>query len=387
MKTYIPCIAIVLFFVNLQLRAQEPTQLIPRDSIIESSWILGLGYNIVDDSGDVFDGLFSIKEQWNAVPYPSRLSMGRYFKSGVGVEAIASYNQYGEGKVIDGRINDTDKNYWGIDARLSYDLNRLLGETGWFDPYVGIGAGYTDANELPRGTYNAVIGFRTWFSDKWGLDFNSSGKWSFGTTASNHIQHAAGVVYRFGIQKGVGKEGIEKPIEEMPQTQVDSLASDTLSTESDSALAERLEREKESARLQQEEADRLLAESERKQGIQDAINAVGKVYFELNSSYLRPNAKKQLDQLADILEDNPAVTLRIVAHADSRGANKYNQWLSERRAQRTMDYLVNKGIATDRLGYEGQGEEQLTNHCKDNVPCTGLEHSANRRTEFIITKF
>ncbi len=289
MKTYIPCIAIILLLVSLQARAQE---LVARDSVIKRAWILGLGYNIVEDSDHMLNNLLAIKSQWNAVPFPSRVSIGRYFDSGLGLEAIASYNQYGEGKLIDRRINDADKEYWGIDARLSYDLNKILGETGWFDPYVGIGAGYTVANVQPRGTYNAVVGFRTWFSDRWGLDFNSSGKWSFGTAATNHLQHAAGVVFRFGIKKGVVGGSDEERMAELPeavaQHELDSLATDTRAAEEASALAVRLARDKELARLQQEEATRLAIENERKQGIEDEINALGKVYFELNSSYLNP---------------------------------------------------------------------------------------------------
>ena len=75
---------------------------------------------------------------------------------------------------------------------------------------MGVGVGYTYANDLSRGTYNAVIGFRTWFSDRWGLDFSSSGKWSFGNEASNHVQNAVGVVYQFNIEKELTKKGLKK---------------------------------------------------------------------------------------------------------------------------------------------------------------------------------
>lgn len=392
MKTCITCIALFLFVSIQKACAQDPPQLTAQDSIIQSSWVVGIGYNIVDDSGDVFDQLFSVKSQWNAVPYPSRLSIGRYFKSGLGVETIATYNQYGEGNIIDGRVNETNTDYWGLDARLSYDLNKLIGETAWFDPYVGIGIGYTDANELPRGTYNAVIGFHTWFSDQWGLDFSSSGKWSFGTAASNHIQHAAGVVYRFGIQKGISDKGIEKRnlLEEYElesQKLADSIASATRAAEDAKSLADRMAGEKERNRLQSEEASRLAVEEQRKQHIQDAIESLGKVYFELNSSYLTPGSKAQLDELAILMEANPTLSLKIVSHADSRGTNQYNSWLSERRAHRTVGYLTTKGIAAQRLGSEGAGEEQLTNNCKNHVPCSEEDHRANRRSEFMITRY
>lgn len=202
---------LVLFLVNSTF-AQEELQITAKDSIVQSSWIFGIGINAVDDSGNVFDGLFNVGQEWNMVPFPSRVSIGRYFKNGLGIEAIGTYNRYKEGNIVDGIVNPVDIDYYGLDARLTYDLNNIVGQTGWFDPYVGIGAGYTDANNQGRGTYNAVVGFRTWFSDRWGLDFNSTGKWAMsqGEGATNHIQHAAGVVYQFGIEKGLSKRGEEK---------------------------------------------------------------------------------------------------------------------------------------------------------------------------------
>ena len=384
---------IALFFLGCQfVFSQEELVLTSKDSIVQSSWIFGLGFNAVDDSGDELEDLFDIENEWNIVPFPSRISIGRYFKNGLGLEAIASYNKYKEGKIIDARINDSDKDYFAFDARLSYDLNKIIGETGWFDPYLGVGIGYTDANESGRGTFNGTAGFRTWFNDKWGLDFNTTGKWAFDTdNASNHIQHAAGVVYRFDVVKGLSKKGEEKlalinAMEQEKQRVADSIAA-VRAEEEARALAERLEREKEAARLAAEEKAKQDAENARRQGILDAIERLGNVYFALNSSYLNEDSKAVLDQLAVILEENPGLSLNIDSHTDSRGTNEYNNWLSEKRAKRTVDYLISKGVATDRLGGAGLGEEQLTNHCKDGVYCTPKEHRANRRSEFKVTKF
>ena len=136
---------------------------------------------------------------------------------------------------------------------MSYDLNNLIGHTAWFDPYVGVGVGYTDANNEARGTYNATIGFRTWFSDRFGLDFNSSGKWRMGNTGTNHVQHAAGVVYQFGIEKGLSKKGAEKlalidAMEKEKQRVTDSIQA-AKEAEELQAMAARLAQEKEQARL------------------------------------------------------------------------------------------------------------------------------------------
>lgn len=372
--------------------SQEDLQLTSKDSLIKSSSIFGLGFNIVDDSGDVFDELFSVGEQWNFVPYPSRLSIERSTKSGFGFGAIGSYNKYQVGNTIDGRVNAEETTYLAIDGRVTFDLNKLYAESSWFDPYVGVGAGYTDANNQSRGTYNAVVGFRTWISDRWGLDFSSSGKWAMGDNgATNHIQHAAGVIYQFDIEKGLSKKGEEKlllieAMEKEKQRVADSTATANRLIE-EALLAERLAQEKEKALLATAEKAKLDAENARKQKIENEIDALGHAHFALNSSYLGGEALEVLDGMAAILENNPNVELRISSHTDSRGTDKYNLWLSERRVQRTIEYLVKKGIAPERLNGSGLGENQLTNHCDDNIICTEKEHLENRRSEFKVVKF
>ena len=381
------CVLVMLMLATTPIFSQDSLQITSKDSIVQSSWMFGVGYNFIDDSGDAFNDFTTIKDQWNAVAFPSRISIGRYFKSGLGIEAIATYNNYKEGNIIDGIVNPKDKSYLGFDTRLSYDLNKVIGETGWFDPYVGAGLGYSDANDIGRGTYNAIIGFRTWFSDRWGLDLSSSGKWSFGNEASNHIQHAAGVVYQFGIEKGLSKKGEEKlalikAMEKEKQRMADSLANEQR-VKDEAALAERLAREKEKARLAALEKERLDAENKRKQQLEDAINALGHVYFDFDSSYLNKPYKELLDKLAVILQENPTVNLKVGSHTDSRGPEKYNMWLSERRMKRTIDYLVDqKGIAASRLSGEPFGETRLINECDDQTRCSSAKHRLNRRSEF-----
>ena len=385
-------LSIIFAMVNFAL-AQEDLQITSKDSIVESSWIFGIGFNAVDDSGNVFDGLFNISDEWNILPYPSRVSLGRYFKSGLGLEAIGTLNKYKEGKIIDGQVNQLESNYYALDARVTYDLNKIIGETAWFDPYVGVGAGYTEANNLGRGTYNAIVGFRTWFSDRWGLDFNSSGKWAMSKTdgATNHIQHAVGVVYQFGIEKGLSKRGEEKmellaAIEKEKQRQADSIAEVNRQKE-EALLAEKLRKEKEAAELAAaEKAAKDRREAELK-NIQEQIDGLGKVYFKLNSSYLTSRDKKLLDSLTEILKNHDTVVLEISAHTDARGTESYNQWLSEKRLEHTISYLQDKGVSTERLIGKAKGETELTNNCTDGVRCTEAQHQENRRSEFLIVEF
>ena len=369
---------------------EQELELTKKDSIVKSYWLVSLGTNFVDDSGDEFGELFDFKEGWNAVPYPSRISVGRYFKNGLGLEAIGTYNKYKEGKIVDNQVNPEDVDYFGLDFRVSYDLNMILGETGFFDPYIGIGAGYTDANNQGRGTYNAILGFRTWFSDHWGLDFNSTGKWTMSTeNSTNHMQHAVGVAYRFEVEKGLSRKGKEKlallkEMEEEQQRVQDSIAK---ADEEARLLAEHLQREKEAAELAAAEKAKKDAEDARRAALQNKINALGNVYFKLNSSYLTNQDKELLDKLVGIMDSEPNLMIEVTAHTDSRGTSAYNQWLSERRAERTVAYVTSKGISEERIRQKGFGETQLVNECEDGVYCTEEKHSQNRRSEFSILRY
>ena len=376
---------------QLVLDQQEELQLTAKDSMVVSSWMVGLGWNFVNDSGDRLNNITKLNDNLNAVAFPSRISIGRYFKSGIGLEAIASYNNYKKGKIIDGVVNPEDKDYFGFDTRFSYDLNKIVGQTGWFDPYVGVGVGYTYANDLSRGTYNGVIGFRTWFSDRWGLDFSSSGKWSFGNEASNHIQHAVGVVYQFNIEKDLTKKGLEKlalieAMEKELQRTTDSINEAKAAEIAAAALAERLAREK-------DEADRLAAQNKANQEAidlqkqkMDELSNLSKVFFRFDSSYLTVSDQGILDELVAFMNKYPDVIIEVKGHADSRGKADYNQWLSQRRADSAVKHIVDSGIDSNRIYGKGYGESQISNGCTDGVRCTKEEHKQNRITEYSMVE-
>ncbi len=364
-------------------------QLTSKDSIVVSSWIVGLGWNAINDSGDRFKNITDIGDYYNAVLFPSRATIGRYFRSGIGLEAILTYNQYKEGNIIDDQVINENIDYFGIDARLSYDLNKLFGQTGFFDPYLGVGLGYSDANNLGRGTYNAIIGFRTWLNDRWGLDFNSTAKWSFGNEATNHMQHGLGVVYQFNIEKELSRKGKEKLalINELAKEQErinDSIAEAKRMEEEALLLAQQLEKAKRDSLNALASAEKNAA-AERLNRIQRLIDDLGHIHFAFNSSYLTEDSKNTLDQLVAIMREHPDVQLQIDAHADSRGPDAYNIWLSERRAQRTVEYVLGKGIPRERLSSKGFGESQLTNECTNGVYCSEEKHRQNRRSAFKVS--
>src|SRR5690606_15757461 len=171
-------------------------------------------------------------------------------------------------------------------------------------------------------------------------DFSSTGKWAMDTEkATNHLQHAVGVAYRFEMEKDLSRKGAEKlalleELDKEQQRKQDSIAQ----VERDAqVLAERLEREKEAAALAAADKARKDAEAAKRAAIQNKINGLGEVYFKFNSSYLTPKDTELLDELVSIMEAEPSLIIGIYAHTDSRGTDQYNQWLSDRRVERTVE--------------------------------------------------
>jgi len=108
------------------------------------------------------------------------------------------------------------------------------------------------------------------------------------------------------------------------------------------------------------------------------------IIFNLDKWDILPAARPDLDYVVKLMQDNPTIKVEMSSHTDSRGSNQYNQELSQKRAQSTVDYLMTKGISRDRLIARGAGESELLNRCADGVQCSENEHTINRRTEFKV---
>ncbi|WP_299818014.1 OmpA family protein [uncultured Pontibacter sp.] len=108
------------------------------------------------------------------------------------------------------------------------------------------------------------------------------------------------------------------------------------------------------------------------------------IYYDLDKADIKPEAAKELDKLVQTLKDNPHIRIELSSHTDSRQTHRYNEMLSQLRAQSAVEYIVSKGITRDRLVAKGYGETQLVNKCSDGVSCPETMHADNRRTEFKI---
>lgn len=107
------------------------------------------------------------------------------------------------------------------------------------------------------------------------------------------------------------------------------------------------------------------------------------IYFDFDKSNITEKAAFELDKLVQIMNKYPEMVIYVESHTDSRGSDAYNEKLSDRRAQSTVQYVISKGIAEDRISGTGKGESALKVNCGAN--CSEEDHQTNRRSEFNIT--
>ena len=80
------------------------------------------------------------------------------------------------------------------------------------------------------------------------------------------------------------------------------------------------------------------------------------IFYDFDKATLRPESATALDELVKLLNENPNVTIELSAHTDYKGSDQYNERLSQRRAESVVNYLIEHGIAADRLTPKGYGE-------------------------------
>lgn len=107
------------------------------------------------------------------------------------------------------------------------------------------------------------------------------------------------------------------------------------------------------------------------------------IYYDFDKWDIREDAQPTLNELAENLRLNPDIRIQLASHTDCRGSTRYNEDLSQKRAQSAVDYLIGRGIDPLRLVAKGFGESQPAVDCLC-ARCTEEEHQENRRTTFAI---
>ncbi|MBQ2361048.1 MAG: OmpA family protein, partial [Prevotella sp.] len=85
---------------------------------------------------------------------------------------------------------------------------------------------------------------------------------------------------------------------------------------------------------------------------------IDNIFYDFDKATLRPESTQALDELVVLLNENPNVTIELSAHCDYKGSAAYNKGLAQRRAESVVNYLIEHGIAQDRLSPVGYGKEK-----------------------------
>lgn len=184
-------------------------------------WVIGFGTNAVHNpqlakkvTKDPFQKDLIKIENWNIIPSISRFSVARYIEDGFTFEGSVNLNEITK----NGNTTIPGVTFLSVDGHFKYDLNNLVGNTKWFDPYVFIGGGHTWVDWDGAGTFNGGAGFNVWFNENIGLNFQSAAKHVFSDYLldENHLQHSAGLVIKFG-GKDTDKDGIYDKFDKCPE--------------------------------------------------------------------------------------------------------------------------------------------------------------------------
>lgn len=115
---------------------------------------------------------------------------------------------------------------------------------------------------------------------------------------------------------------------------------------------------------QRQEFTSDIAEEDAEYGVDFILASINKpvvvenIFYDFDKATLRPESKEALDELAQILRENPNVTIEMASHTDRKGSEEYNIDLSSRRARSVIDYLISTGIPEQRLQSQGYGKSR-----------------------------
>lgn len=166
------------------------------------NFMVGVHWNIIDDDGQRYKGILDVKNTWNILEYPSSINVDYYFMKGWSAEFIASYNYYDSAKVING-ITGREGSVFSFDLHSKYSFGYLMAQQR-FDPFVYMGAGYTNRETTsPNNSFtaNAGGGFNVMIYAGLGVQWRTTAKVAFFpklyNTEFDYLQHHFGLIYKF----------------------------------------------------------------------------------------------------------------------------------------------------------------------------------------------
>ena len=402
-----------------------------------SKWAIGFGINSVDirtphQFGDFLKDWGGTKDL-NILPAVTKLSVARYIGAGFSAEIEGSLNKIKEG--FDGYSED--KSFWNANLQAKYALRRLFTtESGWFDPYIKVGGGYTAYESRfddKEGGFKALAGggINFWFTDHLGVNLQTGYHHGFQKNGTDYFQHSAGIVIKFG-SKDTDKDGIPdnkdacpevaglKEFNGCPDTDGDGIPDkddacpqvkgpkefngcpdtdgDGIADKDDKCPDVAGPAENGGCPWPDTDGDGVLDKDdlcpevagpasnkgcpEPDENEQKQLNQYAKtILFDTGKATIKFQSAEVLNQILNVLKKYPNSRFRIEGHTDSIGKRAKNMILSQNRADAVKVYLIQGGIDAGRLESQGFGPEKPIASNKNKK---GRE--LNRRVEINLIK-
>ena len=375
-----------------------------------SKWAIGFGINAVDirtphQFGDFLKDWGGTKDL-NILPAVTKLSVARYIGAGFSAEIEGYLNKIKEG--FDGYSED--KSFWSANLQAKYALRRLFTtESGWFDPYIKVGGGYTAYESRfddKEGGFKALAGggINFWFTDHLGVNLQTGYHHGFQKNGTDYFQHSAGIVIKFG-SKDTDKDGIPdnkdacpevagpKEFNGCPDTDGDGIADKDDKCPDVAGPAENggcpwpdtdgdgvLDKDDLCPEVAGPASNKGCPEPDEKE--QKQLNQYAKtILFDTGKATIKFQSAEVLNQIINVLKKYPNSRFRIEGHTDSTGKKAKNMILSQNRADAVKVYLIQGGIDAGRLESQGFGPEKPIASNKNKK---GRE--LNRRVEINLIK-
>ncbi len=443
-KLKVAVAALFAVFTTVGVNAQDAS----------NPWAVGFGINTVDNrnhDGKIGTGFkdWLGPREWgsNTIPSISKITVGRYLGAGFSLEFDGSLNKV---KTMQ-QIDDSDALYYKLGLLAKYSLNNIIGKSGWFNPYVGLGGAYQNVDDKGDPVLSGVAGANFWFNNHLGLNLQTGYHHGFNQEGRDFFQHSLGLVFRFGGKdtdgdgivdkkdacpevkglkefngcpdtdgdgipnkddacpevKGLKEfngcpdtdgDGVPNNLDKCPEVKGLKQFQGCPDTDGD-GVADKDDACPEVKGLKQfkgcpdtdgdgvaDNVDKCPKEkgSVANQGCPelpkkavDTLNGYAKsIYFNFNKATFKPGVTDILDKVVEVMQKYNKVNFAIEGHTDSVGSAVYNQKMSQRRANAVLNYLVKKGISTNRLSAKGFGKDKpvATNKTKEG-------RAENRRVE------
>ena len=375
-----------------------------------NKWSVGFGVNTVDirsphNFGDFLKDWGGPRDL-NVLPAITKLSVARYIGAGFSAEVDGSLNRIKTGY----KGVDQDESFWNANLQAKYALRRLFTtESGWFDPYLKLGGGYTSYKSEYSKEDGAVKllaggGINFWFTDHLGLNVQTGYNHGFQKDGTDYFQHSAGIVIKFGA-KDTDKDGIPDKDDACPEVAglkefngCPDTDGDGVPDKDDKCPDVAGPAENGGCPWPDTDGDGVLDKDDQcpneagpasnngcpepNDDDQKRLNQYAKtILFDTGKASIKFESAEILSQIINVLKKFPKSRFRIEGHTDSTGKKAKNIELSQNRADAVKIYLIQGGIASDRLESVGYGPEKPIASNK-----TKKGRELNRRVEINLIK-